>query len=146
VTSVAPAASAVARRLVLFDGVCVFCNASVRWLIERDPRARLCFAPLQGETAAELRVLHPEIPTELATFVYVERDAAGERVFLRSAALFRVIALLDSPWRHLALLRALPRRLCDAAYQAFARRRYGLFGKLDSCRIPTPEEARRFLP
>ena len=130
---------------MLFDGVCVFCNAGVRWLMERDPRARLHFAPLQGETASALRARHPEIPSELATFVYVEGDATGERVFLRSAALFRVLALLDSPWRHVAVLRALPRRLCDAAYQAFARRRYRLFGKLDSCRIPTPDEAQRFL-
>jgi predicted DCC family thiol-disulfide oxidoreductase YuxK len=140
------AAAEGARRLVLFDGVCVICNRSVRWLLARDPRARLRFAPLQGETAAALRVRHPEIPAELESLVYVEGDAGGERVYLRSAALFRVLALLDSPWRHVALLRALPRSLCDRAYLAFARRRYRLFGTLQSCRLPSPEEAARFLP
>lgn len=135
-----------ARRVVLFDGVCVFCNASVRWLLARDPHARLRFATLQGETASALRARHPEIPEELATLVYVESDASGERVYLRSAAVFRVLGLLASPWRHLARLRVLPRGLCDRAYMAFARRRHRLFGQLEACPIPTAEEARRFLP
>jgi len=112
----------------------------------RDPHARMRFAPLQGETAAALRERHPEIPRALETLVYVESDAAGERVFLRSAGLFRVLALLDSPWRHVAKLRWLPRSLCDALYLAFARRRYRLFGEVEACPIPTPEEAARFLP
>jgi predicted DCC family thiol-disulfide oxidoreductase YuxK len=134
------------RHLLLFDGVCVFCNGAVRWLMARDPQARMRFAPLQGETAAALRARHPEIPGALETLVYVEADAAGERVFLRSAGVFRVLALLDSPWRHVAKLRWLPRRLCDALYLAFARRRYRLFGEVDACPIPTPQEAQRFLP
>ena len=140
-------ASPQVRHLLLFDGICAFCNGSVRWLAARDPHARLRFAPLQGETAAALRARHPEIPEALETMVYVRTDAAGERVFLRSDGLWRVLALLEPPWRHVApLLRALPRRLRDALYLAFARRRYRLFGTLDACPIPTPEEARRFLP
>ena len=46
-------------RIVLYDGVCGFCNGSVRWLIARDRDARLHYAPLQGETAAALRARHP---------------------------------------------------------------------------------------
>jgi len=134
------------RHLLLFDGVCVFCNDAVRWLMVRDPHARMRFAPLQGDTAAALRARHPEIPPALETLVYVESDAAGERVYLRSAGLFRVLALLDSPWGHAAKLRWLPRRLCDALYLAFARRRYRLFGEALACPIPTPQEAQRFLP
>ena len=135
------------RHLLLFDGICTFCNGSVRWLAARDPQAKLRFAPLQGETAAALRARHPEIPEALETMVYVRMDASGERVFLRTEGLWRVLALLESPWRHAApLLRALPRRLRDRLYLAFARRRYRLFGTLDACPIPTTEEARRFLP
>jgi len=142
-----PIAAGEARHLLLFDGVCSFCNGSVRWLAARDPQARLRFAPLQGETAAWLRARHLEIPEALETMAYVRSDAAGERVFLRSEALWRVLALLDSPWRHAApLLRLLPRPLRDRLYLAFARRRYQLFGKLDACPIPRPEDARRFLP
>ena len=133
-------------QLVLYDGVCGFCNGSVRWLIERDVDARLHYAPLQGETAAALRARHPEIPNELDTIVFVESAPGGERVWLRSAAIFRVLRELSAPWRWLAPLRwLLPRALWDVAYQAFARRRYRWFGKLDVCPIPPPALRARFL-
>jgi predicted DCC family thiol-disulfide oxidoreductase YuxK len=131
---------------VLFDGVCVFCNGAVRWLLARDPHGRLRYAPLQGDTAAALRARHPQIPEALETFVYVEPAADGERVYLRSDALFRVLAQLDTPLRRLAVLRVLPRGLRDALYLAFARMRYRLFGRLDACALPSPEEKERFLP
>jgi predicted DCC family thiol-disulfide oxidoreductase YuxK len=131
---------------VLFDGVCVFCNGAVRWLLARDPHAQLRYAPLQGETAATLRARHPEIPEALETFVYVEPGPDGERVFLRSDALLRVLVRLGKPWRWLAVLRVLPRGLRDAAYLAFARARYRLFGRLDACALPSPDEKARFLP
>jgi predicted DCC family thiol-disulfide oxidoreductase YuxK len=133
-------------QLVLYDGVCGFCNGSVRWLIERDVDARLHYAPLQGETAAALRARHPEIPNELDTIVFVESAPGGERVWLRSAAIFRVLRELSAPWRWLAPLRwLLPLALWDVAYQAFARRRYRWFGKLDVCPIPPPALRGRFL-
>ena len=58
--------TAAPSRLVLFDGVCGFCDRAVRWLIARDPAGRLRFAPPQGEADAALRERHPEIPRELA--------------------------------------------------------------------------------
>jgi predicted DCC family thiol-disulfide oxidoreductase YuxK len=133
------------ERIVLYDGVCGFCNGSVRWLIDRDVARRLSFAPLQGETAAALRARHPELPDSLATIVFVTREAGGERVWLRSAALFRLARELPAPWRWLSALRVLPRALCDAAYEAFARRRYRWFGKLDACPVPPADVRERFL-
>lgn len=132
-------------RIMLFDGVCAFCDGAVRWLMDRDPEGRLRFAPLQGETAAELRARHPEIPRDIETMVLVEGPPGRERVYFRSEAVFRTLEVLQSPWRHLARLRVLPRFLADAAYRLFARLRYRLFGQRDSCRIPTPAEAARFL-
>ncbi len=100
-------------RLVLFDGVCGFCDRLVRWLIARDPDRRLCFSPLQGEAAAALRLRHPQIPRDLDTMVYVEVTGAGERVYLRSEAMFRVLREVRSPWRRLAWLGVLPRFLTE---------------------------------
>jgi predicted DCC family thiol-disulfide oxidoreductase YuxK len=142
VTTPAPA---LPERIVLFDGVCLFCDVAVDWLAARDPRGRLHFAALQGGTARILRARHPDIPEALETMVLVECFGGGERVYRDSQAVFRVLAELDSPWRHAALLRWLPRALTDFAYRLFARHRYRLFGRRDRCRIPTPEEAQRFL-
>jgi predicted DCC family thiol-disulfide oxidoreductase YuxK len=131
------------ERIVLYDGVCGFCNGSVRWLIDRDVRERLYFAPLQGETAAALRARHPEIPTSLDTIAFVEENG---RVWLRSAGVFRALRELAAPWRWLAALRFLaPAALWDVAYQAFARRRYRWFGRLEACPIPPPALSARFL-
>jgi predicted DCC family thiol-disulfide oxidoreductase YuxK len=139
-------ASGPGARIVLYDGVCGFCNGSVRWLIERDSDARLRYAPLQGETAAALRARHPEIPTELDTIVFVEGGPSGERVWLRSAAVFRVLRELPPPWRWVARLRwLLPQSVWDVAYRAFARRRYRWFGRLEACPIPSAELRARFL-
>jgi predicted DCC family thiol-disulfide oxidoreductase YuxK len=133
-------------RLVLFDGVCGFCDGAVRWLLEHDPAGRLGFAPLQGETAARLRRLHSEIPFELETLVLVESERGSSRVFLRSEALWRVCAQLAGPWRWLAFLRWLPRSLLDFCYGQFARRRYRWFGQLEACRVPDASERERFWP
>ena len=130
---------------MLFDGVCLFCDAAVDWLTARDPRGRFHYAPLQGGTASLLRARHPEIPEALETMVLVECVGGAERVYRDSQAVFRVLAQLESPWRHAALLRFLPRALTDFAYRLFARNRYRLFGRRDRCRIPTPDEAERFL-
>lgn len=133
------------EHVLLFDGECGFCDGAVHWLLDRDPKGRLHFAPLQGSTAAALRARHPEIPADLDTAVLVERIAGEERVTLRSEAVLGALALLDSPWRRAAGLRILPRWLRDAAYALFARLRYRLFGRLESCRTPAPQQRSRFL-
>lgn len=133
------------ERLVLFDGVCAFCDRSVVWLMQRDPTGRLRFAPLQGETAAALRRRHPQIPDDIDTLVYVEACGGVERVHLRSAAMFRVLGQLERPPRWLRAVSWLPAPLADAGYRLFVSLRYRLFGKLDTCRVPSPEERDRFL-
>jgi predicted DCC family thiol-disulfide oxidoreductase YuxK len=134
-----------APRLVLYDGVCGFCDASVRWLLARDERGRFRFSPLQGAAAAALRERHPEIGDSLDSIAYVDASDGSERVHLRSEAVFRILAELDRPWRWVAMLRWLPRPLTDLGYRIFARLRYRVFGRLDECRVPTPAERQRFL-
>ena len=134
------------RRLVLFDGVCVFCNGAVRKLIAADPNASLRFAPLQGETAATLRERHPEIPRDVDTIVLVEVAGGEERIHLRADAVFRIAARVPGRWQRLAWLRILPGWLTDLGYRVFARLRYRIFGRLDACPVPDPAIRARFLP
>lgn len=133
-------------RLVLYDGVCVFCNRSVQWLLAADRDARLCFAPLQGATAAALRRRHPEIPGDVDTIVYVETADGQERVSLRSEAIFRIYAALELKSRLTPWMRRLPRWGMDLAYRLFVRFRYRIFGKLDACPVPSAKQRDRFLP
>ncbi len=131
--------------IVLYDGVCGFCDGAVRWLLARDDAGLLRFAPLQGETAAALRARHPEIPEGLDNVVFVTSGADGERVYLRSSAVFELLERAGGRWRVLRWLRWLPVAVTDFGYGMFARARYRMFGRIEACRIPEPDERARFL-
>jgi predicted DCC family thiol-disulfide oxidoreductase YuxK len=129
-------------RIVLFDGVCGLCNATVDVLIRLDTRRCLMFAPLQGETAAALRETYPEIPSGLDSVVLIDEG----RVFLRFQVLAHCARHFRYPWRLAHIGRFLPNLVTDPLYNVIARFRYRWFGKKESCRIPTPEERAMFLP
>jgi predicted DCC family thiol-disulfide oxidoreductase YuxK len=126
--------------LVLFDGVCVLCSGWVDFIIRRDPGARFRFTAIQtpyGRRLAErfgIDVADPE------TNVAVMNGCAH----FKSDSALRVLAELPG-WRWTRVAYALPKRVRDFFYDRIARNRYRLFGRRDSCRVPTPEIAGRFL-
>lgn len=135
-------ASAETSPVVFFDGVCGLCNASVDFILSKDPQGRFRFAPLQGETAAA--ALTPEDIASLKSLVL--RDEKG-RIFRRSTAIWRILWTLGGGMRILAAaLWVVPWPLRDIGYRIISACRYRLFGKKDACRLPTPAERRRFLP
>jgi predicted DCC family thiol-disulfide oxidoreductase YuxK len=133
--------------LVLYDGDCGLCDRSVQWLLDHDPEGVLHFAPLEGPTAEALRVAHPAIPSGRSTIVFVERGAdAAERVYLRSRAIFRITKRLPGAVRALSVFALLPAFLTDLGYRFVARIRYAVWGKVEQCRVPAPNERARFHP
>ena len=142
-----PAADRLPPRIVLFDGTCGFCDATVQWLLDHDREGKLAFAPLQGPTAAAVRARHPRMPHDLDSLVFVEAGAGGrERVYWYSRAVLGILRHLPLPWRLFRIGWLVPWFLRDLAYMAFARIRYRVFGRVEACRIPRPEERARFLP
>ncbi len=127
--------------IVLYDGECGLCHHSVKFLIARD-RHQLKYAPLQGETAAELRARHPEIPATLESVVLVDND----RVYLRSKAFLYGARYLTRPWRWAYYLRWLPALVLDLGYRAVAAIRYRVWGKYDTCQRPSVEQQAQLLP
>ena len=126
--------------IVFFDGVCGLCNHSVNWMLARDPERKLRFAPLQGTTAGQ--TLDSEIRNRLDTLVFV---CNGE-TFTRTAAVSRILMTLGGRWKILGgLLWIVPSPIRDLGYRIVSRLRYRLFGKHDSCRLPTPQERAVFL-
>jgi predicted DCC family thiol-disulfide oxidoreductase YuxK len=129
------------RLLVLFDGVCVFCNASVNFMIDHDPANRICFASLQSPLGRRLQQRFGLDAQKIESLVLIEKG----RCYLRSTGALRIARKLSGPWPLASLLVCLPAPLRDAAYDAFARHRYRWFGRLESCRMPTPALRQRFL-
>ncbi len=128
--------------LVLYDGVCGLCSRTVLWLIDHDPHRALRFAPLQGSTTAALRATYPDIPQNLDSVVLID---AG-RMHLRSKVFLYGARYLTRPWRWAYALRWLPGPLLDLSYRLVAALRYRIWGKFDTCRIPSVADQHRMLP
>lgn len=143
-TPAASSAAAASGPVLLYDGACGFCSATVQLVLRRDRRGTLRFAALQGAYARGLVARHPEL-AGVDSLVWAEPSARGERVFVRSAAGLRLARYLAGPW-HLALaMWLLPRFLRDSAYDMVARHRHRLAGPADTCFVPAPEARARFL-
>jgi predicted DCC family thiol-disulfide oxidoreductase YuxK len=135
------------RLLVVFDGHCGLCNRSVRWLLRRDRGDRLRFAASELPQLAALLSRHGFSASGPETILAV-RDAGGprEQLLVRSEAVVALLRELPRPWPWVATgLRWIPRAVRDVGYRLVARWRYRLWGRLESCPIPTPEERTRFL-
>lgn len=127
--------------VLLFDGVCNLCNASVQWVIRHDPKAVFRFASLQSE-AGQALLQKFNLPTdELNTVVLVD----GGKVYTRSDVPIQVGKKLGGWWHLLQMFFIIPRPLRNAVYDWIARNRYRWFGKKEECWLPTPELRERFL-
>ena len=132
--------------LVLYDGVCGMCNGLVKFLIRRDHHDRYRFAALQSELGRELVRANGGDPEVLST-LYVFRDAGkpSQILWRRGRGGVIAIASVGGAWSLVHALRLLPGFVLDLGYNLIARRRYRLFGKLESCPVPPAEHRHKFL-
>jgi predicted DCC family thiol-disulfide oxidoreductase YuxK len=132
--------------VLLYDGLCGFCDRTVQFVLRHDHEGTLRFATLQGEFARAVIARHPEL-AGADSLVLVERDAPSgdEKVYVRSEGALRVARYLGGAWHLARAVGIIPRFLRDWAYDGFARIRYPVFGRYDSCPIPSPEQRARFI-
>jgi predicted DCC family thiol-disulfide oxidoreductase YuxK len=103
------------------------------------------FAPLQGAFALDVLSRHPEMQ-RVDSLVLVRGTGANETVSAQSAAVADVLQYLGGGWKIAGMtLRVVPRFIADAAYAAFGRIRYRVFGRFESCRVPSAEQRARFI-
>jgi len=133
--------------IVLYDGVCGFCNRAVQFILKRDKNDLFRFAALQSEFARSLLEKHGIVTTNLDTlYLVLNHGHPGEKLLERSTASIAVQRELGAFWRVLANCYAiLPLSLRDWGYNLIARNRYRLFGRYDTCPIPNPGDRHKFL-
>jgi predicted DCC family thiol-disulfide oxidoreductase YuxK len=129
------------HNLILFDGVCNFCNTAVNMTIELDNQKIFKFAAIQSKLGQQLYQQHGLDPVDIQTLMFVD----GDMILTKSDAVLEVLARLDGGWQLLAGFRAMPQPLRDWAYTEFARQRFLLFGRQETCMVPTPEVQERFI-
>lgn len=129
-----------AQPIILFDGICNLCNGFVQFVIKRDKKALFRFGSLQSKAAQKI-LADKNLPLKnFKTIVLVE----GVGVFVQSEAVLKILGRLKG-WKWVSVFKYVPRFIRDFVYGLISRYRYHIFGKKESCMIPTPELKGRFI-
>ena len=128
-------------QIILFDGVCNFCSFWVNFVIKRDRKDLFRFAALQSEKAKEMISKFNFDASKQDTFILI----AGDKLYTKSTAVLMICKQLNGLIKVLFPLIVLPKFFRDFIYDLVAENRYKLFGRKESCRVPTEEEKLKFL-
>ena len=128
------------KQIILFDGVCNFCNFWVDFVINRDKNDLFRFAALQSSTGIEVLKKYNLDSSSQVTFFLI----SDNKVYTKSTAALIVCKQLSGIIKILYTFIIVPKFIRDFIYDLIAKSRYNLFGKRESCRIPTEEEKNKF--
>lgn len=129
------------QAIILFDGVCNFCNGVVNFVIKRDKTHTLKFAALQSEAGRQLVKQYGLPENDLGSFLFIENG----KLYNRSTAALKVCRHLNGGWPLLYGFVIVPAFIRNAVYDYVAKNRYKWFGQKDACMMPTPDIRSRFL-
>ena len=129
------------NKIVLFDGICNLCNRTVEFIIRNDPDASFKFAPLQSEKGRDL-LKQCGCPQNQIDFIVYIREG---KCYNKSTAALLIFKDLGGVWKFFYPLIIIPPFIRDFLYSCIAKRRYQIFGKMESCMVPSPAIRERFL-
>ena len=128
--------------VILFDGVCNFCNSTVNFVIKRDKKMTIRFAPMQTVAGQALLKQYNLPADDMLSFVFIDKGKA----YTRSTGALKVCRYLRRLWPLCYGFIIVPKFIRDGIYNWIARNRYKWFGVREQCMIPTPDLKARFLP
>lgn len=126
--------------IILFDGVCNFCDSSVQFIIKYDQAAYFQFASIQSDAGQALLAQY-EVPENIDSVILIEEG----KVYFESTAALKICRRLDSFWPVCYIFVIIPSFIRNKMYRLFAKNRYRLFGRKEVCLLPTPSQRKRFL-
>lgn len=127
--------------ILYFDGECIFCDSWIRIIYKLDKNKRLLFCALQAEQAK--KDLGPDLTKSLHTVVL--RDQKTNKIFLKSTAVLRALAIACPVFNLSLIFLVLPSSLRDLIYDFVAKHRYKLFGKKELCAVDPNLDRSRFI-
>jgi predicted DCC family thiol-disulfide oxidoreductase YuxK len=127
--------------IFLFDGVCVFCSRSVRFVVRFEREARIRFVAIQSAEGRALAAEHGVDADDPDTFLFIDEGTP----YPKSDGVIALFRHLSRPWRWLSVLGAVPRPIRDWMYGRVARNRYRIFGRTERCMMPTAALRARFV-
>jgi len=134
-------AATVQHPVILFDGVCNLCNGFVQFVIRHDKKQQFHFGALQSIRTQEVLEGFSLSQKHLTTIVLIQNNQA----FTESTAVLKIVKQLHGGWPLLYMFIIIPKSLRNWVYKLVSKYRYRIFGKRDSCMVPTPELQGRFI-
>jgi len=129
------------KPIIIFDGYCVLCAGWARFVLRHDTSRRYRLLTAQSALGRVLYVHYGLDPGDYQTNILIEEG----RPWFKAEGSIRMAVGLGWPWRAAVVFRVLPRRLNDWLYDRVAGNRLRWFGTRDSCYVPVPDDADRFL-
>lgn len=129
------------RHIIIFDGICNFCNSAVNFIIKRDPKGIFVFVPLQSGLARGILYDYKLNYIGIDTFILIKNT----KCFSRSNAVLEIVKDLNGNWYLLNLFKIIPLFFRDILYKILAHNRYKIFGRRSDCMVPTNALKQRFL-
>jgi predicted DCC family thiol-disulfide oxidoreductase YuxK len=129
------------KPVILFDGVCNLCNASVQFIIKRDSKKSFMFSSLQSDAAQAILLQYNLENLDFNTIILIE----GGVVYDKSTAILKIIRRLSGFYKLGYIFIIVPKFIRDFVYKIISNNRYKWFGKRATCMIPTEELKLRFL-
>ena len=130
------------KKLILFDGVCNLCNASVLYVIERDKKNVFMFTPLQSDIGKRI-VQEYNLDTPKTDSILLYSESSG--LASKSSAALQIAKYLGFPNNLMSIFFIVPPFIRNWFYDYIAKNRYKWYGKKEQCMIPTPELKAKFL-
>ena len=127
--------------VILFDGVCNFCNRTVNIILEHDKAANFQFAASQSIGGIGVLQKFNLNQNSAASVILIDND----KVYIKTDAVIQIATHMNG-WPRLFIgLKFIPKFIRDFGYDLVAKNRYALFGKRETCRIPDESIRHRFL-
>jgi predicted DCC family thiol-disulfide oxidoreductase YuxK len=129
------------NNIILFDGICNLCNGAVNFIIDHDPGINFRFAALQSDAGREI-LINYGLNEDYSKSIILIRNG---KVFRKSRAILEIARQLKGMSKFFYVFIIIPVPVLNIFYNLTAKYRYRIFGKCDSCRVPTPELLQRFI-
>ncbi|MCU0467951.1 MAG: thiol-disulfide oxidoreductase DCC family protein [Arcicella sp.] len=128
-------------QIILFDGVCNFCNASINFIIDHDPKKHFKFASLQSDFGQNILRKFSKNTQDFDSVILLKNN----QLYEKAEAAIEIVQHLSGFWQYLRIFKVFPTPILNFFYDIVAKNRYRIFGKSDVCRMPTTDLRERFL-
>jgi predicted DCC family thiol-disulfide oxidoreductase YuxK len=130
------------KQLILFDGVCNLCNASVQYIVKHDQQDIFRYTALQSDVGKEIIEKFKIDTTKMDSILLYSKERG---IYYKSTAALKIALQLGFPINLMTIFLIIPAFIRNWVYDYIAKNRYKWYGKKEECMIPTAELKSKFL-